>query len=167
LQDILRRCGSFLAFREETIYFIHQSAKDYLLTSRYDQIFPSGKKDVHHTIFSRSLQTMSKTLQQDMYKLSLPGISIDLVEVPDPDPLVSLRYSCVYWESHLQDAYKGSSSYLCDLADDRYIYQFLQNYFLYWLEALSLIGEISAGVLAISSLEAQLSVCVLLYSTLF
>ncbi|KAF2415404.1 hypothetical protein EJ08DRAFT_684443 [Tothia fuscella] len=36
------------------------------------------------------------------------------------------------------------------------IYQFLQKYFLYWLEALSLIGKVSEGVMAMSSLESSI-----------
>lgn len=158
LREIISHYGSFLTIQEGIIYFVHQSAKDYLLTYEFDSIFPSGNGDAHYAIFWRSLKAMSQTLQQDIYKLSLPGISINLVQVPDPDPLASLRYSCVYWGSHFQDAYKGSSSCQRNLTDDGAIYQFLQKYFLYWLEALSLIKEISAGVLAITSLEAQLSV---------
>ncbi|OCK74462.1 HET-domain-containing protein, partial [Lepidopterella palustris CBS 459.81] len=157
LQDILSLCGSFLTVREGTIYFVHQSAKDYLLAYTSDKIFPSGKGGAHYVIFSRSLQAMSQSLQQDMYNLRLPGVSIHSVRVPDPDPLASLRYSCIYWASHFRDAYKGSSSCQRDSMDDGDIYRFLQNSFLYWLEALSLIREISAGVLVISSLEAQLS----------
>lgn len=130
-------------------------------------IFPAGRATIHYNLFLRSIQAMSKTLQQDMYKLSLPGILINSVKAPNPDPIASLRYSCVYWESHFQDACKGSSSYQRDLADNRDIHQFLENYFLHWLEALSLIGEIAAGVLAISSLQARLSVCVLYCSRQF
>ncbi|KAH8674523.1 hypothetical protein BGZ60DRAFT_468818 [Tricladium varicosporioides] len=153
LPEIISLCGSFLTVREGTIYFVHQSAKEYLLTSALNKIFPSGVGDVHYLIFSRSLQAMSQTLHQDIYKLRLPGISANLVETPDPDPLVSLRYPCVYWANHLQEAYKTSVLCQSDLMDDGAIYQFLQNYFLYWLEALSLIRDISMGVLAIYSLE--------------
>jgi hypothetical protein len=154
LAEMISLCGSFLTVREGTIYFVHQSAKDYLLTSALDRIFPSGIGDAHYLIFSRSLQAMSQTLHQDMYKLRLPGISINLVQVPGSDPLAPLRYSCVYWASHLQEAYKSSVLYQSDLTDDGAIYQFLQNYFLYWLEALSLIREVSMGILAIYSLES-------------
>jgi hypothetical protein len=163
LQEIISLCGSFLTVREGIIYFVHQSAKDYLLNYEHDGIFPSGKKDAHYTIFSRSLQTMSQTLQQDMYKLGSFGILIDSVEVPNPDPLAALRYCLIYWASHFLDAYKDSSSCQHDLTNDGDIYQFLQNYFLYWLEALSLIRDFSRGVLAISSLEAQLSVSISYY----
>jgi hypothetical protein len=51
LKDIVGLCGSFLATREDTIYFVHQSAKDFLLTKARDKIFFSGAEDVHYTIF--------------------------------------------------------------------------------------------------------------------
>jgi hypothetical protein len=77
IQEIISFCGSFLTIREGTIYFVHQSAKDFLLKIASNNIFPSGVKDVHYTIFSRSLQVMSGTLRRDVYSLSAPAISID------------------------------------------------------------------------------------------
>lgn len=40
LADIIRLCGSFLILRDSTIFFVHQSAKDFLLdvTSQYENI---------------------------------------------------------------------------------------------------------------------------------
>jgi hypothetical protein len=98
LQEIIGLCGSFLTVREGTVYFVHQSARDYLLTDAeaVNKIFLSGIGDVHYVIFLRSLKAMTQKLQQDMYKLRLPGISINSVQVPDPDPLAPLRYPCVY-----------------------------------------------------------------------
>jgi hypothetical protein len=158
LREIIGSCGSFLTIREGTIYFVHQSANDYLLTYVSDEIFPSGRGDAHYFVFSRSLQAMSRTLRQDIYKLSLPRISINLIQVPDPDPLAPLQYSCVYWASHLQEAYRSSVLYQRDLADSGKTDRFLQDYFLYWLEALSLIRKLSEGVLAITSLEPDILV---------
>ena len=53
-------------------------------------------QDVHNTIFSRSLQSMSRVLRRDVYWLGAPGITIDQVKQPDPDPLAPVRYSCLY-----------------------------------------------------------------------
>jgi hypothetical protein len=39
-----------------------------------------------------------------MYELKSPGSSVDEVEIPDPDPLATARYSCIYWISHLCDS---------------------------------------------------------------
>jgi hypothetical protein len=103
LLDIVNMCGSFLTIREDHIYVIHQSAKDYL-DSNASTIFPSGRGAFQYDLLSRSLQAMSETLHRNMYELHQPGISIDLAKPPHPDPLAPLRYSCVYWASHFNEA---------------------------------------------------------------
>ncbi|KAH7308785.1 WD40-repeat-containing domain protein [Rhexocercosporidium sp. MPI-PUGE-AT-0058] len=142
-------CGSFLALRETTIYFVHQSAKDFLLKEATNDIFPSGTNGTHHTIFSRSLQVMSRTLRRDIYSLNAPGISIDQVKPPDPDPLAVARYSCLYWVDHLLDCMNTMN----DLKDGGSVYSFLCQSFLYWLEALSLMKSLSDSILMIKKLE--------------
>ena len=101
ITTIVKLCGSFLTIRDQIVYTVHQSAQDFLSTSRY--IFPSGIEDVHYTTFSRSLEVMSQTLRRDIYSLRAPGISIDQVEAPNPDPLAAAGYSCLYWADHLFD----------------------------------------------------------------
>ncbi|KAK3947359.1 hypothetical protein QBC32DRAFT_328628 [Pseudoneurospora amorphoporcata] len=170
LEAIIGRCGSFLTLRERTIYFVHQSAKDFLLGNASDKagnqasqetfkwIFPSGKEDVNYTIFSRSLDAMSTTLQRDIYGLRAPGFSSDRVQVPNPDPLATVRYSCVYWVDHLRDSVSGTNIKRHDrLQDNEVVYKFLNTKYLYWLEALSLLQAMPAGVVAIRKLEGLLT----------
>ena len=147
LSEIIGLCGSFLTLRHHTISLVHQSAKDFLIKKASNDIFPSGVENVHYTIFSRSLHVMSKTLKRDMYNLRAPGISIDQVERPDPDPLAIAQYSCIYWAQHLQRS--GSQTY-----DGEEAHQFLQAHLLHWLEALGWIGKTSDGIQAIMLLEA-------------
>ena len=101
LKELVRSCGSFLTLRENTVYLVHQSAKDFLLSNASYEIFPSGIASVHYNIYSRSLETIDRTLHRDMYKLRVPGFSIKQVQQPDPDPLAKIRYSCLYWVEHL------------------------------------------------------------------
>jgi hypothetical protein len=77
---ITAMCGSFLTVRDDQVYLIHQSAKDYLSNKMQDAIFLSRDK-VHHNIFSTSLKLMSNILKRDMYDLSDPGFPIDNVRV--------------------------------------------------------------------------------------
>ena len=93
---VVNKCGSFLTIRENYTYFIHQSAKDFLLGKAFDRIFPYSKAEVNYTIFSRSREIMSRTLQRDIYMLHAPGFPIDKVEPPVPDPLAVVQYSCLY-----------------------------------------------------------------------
>ncbi|KAF2264637.1 WD40 repeat-like protein [Lojkania enalia] len=68
VREVVNLCGSLLTIRDGIVYFVHQSAKDFLLTEAFHVIFPSGSETVHYTVFFRSLLTMSNTLQRDMKK---------------------------------------------------------------------------------------------------
>ncbi|RDW62302.1 hypothetical protein BP6252_11735 [Coleophoma cylindrospora] len=69
--------------------------------------------------------------------LRAPGISIDQIKVPNPDPLATIRYSCLYWVDHLLNCSITEISNA--LKDGGLVNRFLYQSFLYWLEALSLI----------------------------
>ncbi|KAF6527753.1 hypothetical protein HZS61_008055 [Fusarium oxysporum f. sp. conglutinans] len=157
LKEIIGSCGSFLTLQKGVIYFVHQSAKEYLLDKASNQIVPSGTAYQHHTIFSRSLLVMSRSLRRDMYDLHHPGTSIDDIRQPEPNPLASVRYSCLYWVDHLSAAISDRTSIpIDDLQDDGTAHQFLSKKYLYWLEALSLLGSIPKGVVAMTKLETLL-----------
>ncbi|KAF2813936.1 WD40 repeat-like protein, partial [Mytilinidion resinicola] len=159
IQEIISLCGSFLTIREGTVYFVqlsvHQSAKDFLLATASSKIFPSGSKDVHYAIFSRSLQVMSRTLRRDIYSLGALEYPAERVAQPDPDPLVAIRYSCIYWINHLC-AWNPNASigHSADLQDGGAVDRFIREKYLYWLEALSLCKSMSEGVVSIAKLEA-------------
>ncbi|KAK3938110.1 hypothetical protein QBC46DRAFT_356117 [Diplogelasinospora grovesii] len=138
LAEIVGLCGSFLTLRKHSISFIHQSAKDFILEKASEEIFSFGIEDIHHTIFSRSLQVMSKTLRRDVYNLSAPGFPIDQVQPPNPDPLAAVRYSCIYWVDHLRDCDPKKNANE-DLQGAGSIDTFLRRDYLHWLEALSLL----------------------------
>jgi hypothetical protein len=157
LEEIIGSCGSFLTLREGIIYFVHQSAKDFLLSKASDQILPSGAAHQHHAIFSRSLAAFSQTLGRDVYQLGFPGFPIDQVSPPDPDPLASIRYSCVFWVDHLHDLdFTEINSVLRDNGD---IDGFIREKYLYWLESLSLLRSMSEGVKAVHKLEGLVVSC--------
>jgi hypothetical protein len=62
VMKVVNKCSSFLTIRNDRAYFIHQSAKDFLLGKAFDSIFPSGKAGVNYTMFSRSRKVLSRTL---------------------------------------------------------------------------------------------------------
>jgi hypothetical protein len=161
LREIVSLCGSLLTIREDTVYFVHQSAKDYLLAQAFNEIFPSGKEDAHYVIFSRSLQVMSRTLRRDIYSLRAPGYPIEQVKQPHPDPLAASRYSCIYWVDHLCNWNANSfSNHGVDLQDGGVVDVFIRKKYLYWLEALSLCRSMSKGVLLMAKLEAFIQVVI-------
>ena len=111
-------------------------------------------------MFSQSLDALSKTLRRDMYSLQDPGSMVENGLDPDPDPLGSIRYSCLFWVDHLC---KADDQRLVDcMSDDGAIFTFLGEHFLHWLESLSLIHKLSDGVLSIRKLLHKVQVCQIL-----
>ncbi|KAK4652678.1 HNWD NOD-like receptor pc3 [Podospora pseudocomata] len=157
VHKIVAKCGSFLTVRDNQIYLVHQSAKDYLSDKASPLLFPSGVAMTHHHISDRSLKLLSDKLQRDVYGLCAPGFSIDHVRVPDPDPLATVRYSCVYWVDHLCNWQSSDDSKHPDIFQDGGIVDdFLRQHYLHWLEALSLCKSMPQGILSMAKLESIL-----------
>jgi hypothetical protein len=158
LRELVCLCGSFLVIRKDTIYFVHQSAKDYLLGKASARIFPSGKQQGHYEAFSRSLKVLSSTLCRDIYKIRDLGCLIDQCETPSPDPLAALRYSCKYWINHCCDWSATIPDIIAGLQAGGDLDTFLRDKYLYWLEALSLCRSVPKGVLGMAKLETLIQV---------
>jgi hypothetical protein len=113
---------------------------------------PSHNK-MYHDLFTRSLELMSSTLKRDMYSLGKPGFLIDEADTPNPDPLATVRYSCVYWIDHLYDSKPRSwVKSVGDLKVGGAIEEFMKKKYLYWLEGLSLCRSIGKGVISMGKL---------------
>lgn len=149
LRDMVSLCGSFLTLKEGSVYFVHQSAKDYLLS--IDSVFPQGIKHEHRRIFWKSLNIISPVLRRDMYDLRAPGFPIHQVSQTVSDPLTSIHYACVFWADHLHDSHSFTtvSETRESLKDDGVVHEFLKRKFLYWVEALSLCRSVDKGILAL------------------
>jgi hypothetical protein len=155
VREIVELCGSFLTIKEETVYFVHQSAQDFLLANANDEIFPYGIDIAHQEICRRSLSVLSRQLHRDMYKLEAPDAFIDDAQPPDPDPLVALRYPCVYWIDHLRNS---KSTFQVSHAGSNLVIDeamlFVKERYLYWLESLGLRRSTTKGVLAMKALSS-------------
>ncbi|KAG9199643.1 hypothetical protein G6514_008304 [Epicoccum nigrum] len=159
VREIIGLCGSFLTLREDTVYFVHQSAQDFLLKKASDDVFLDGIEAVHQVMFLRSLAVLSRTLQRDMYGLEAPGLSIDDIEPITADPLAALRYQCIYWIDHLCDSRsKSKASCAKDAQVIAVILEFVEKKYLYWLEALSLCKSMAKGVTSIRRLWSLIQV---------
>lgn len=150
LGDIVEECGSLLIIREGVIYFIHQSAKDFLLRHS-DIIMPLGIAHNHNFVLLRLLQSLSGTLRRNIYNLTKHGTFLEEIQIPIPDPLKPIRHACVYWADHL---IKGNAEQ--QQFDE--IYSFITGYFLYWLESLSLLRSMSKGILSMSHVQQIIEV---------
>lgn len=140
---IAKMCGSFFTIQDDTVFFVHQSAKDYL-SIEWNSVFQSSIRDTHESIFSRSIEAMNRILKQDIYSLCHPGVSIENIHRPISDPLASIRYSCVFWMTHFVLAQPCSAENEVD--------GFLRVHFLHWFEALGLIRNAPTCLYALRDL---------------
>lgn len=151
---LINECSSFLAIgKGSTVHFVHQSAKDYLQSDGLAEIFPDGLKSHDHALYSRSLQGIAVTLRRDIYDLKEPGCLIENVEDKEHDPLGPVRYACIYWVDHL-----CADPREADFEEDGILDKFLQKDYLHWIEALSLLRSMSAGVFWMLKLEKLVTV---------
>ncbi|THC87055.1 hypothetical protein EYZ11_013498 [Aspergillus tanneri] len=57
-----------------------------------------------------SLQALHTTLRRDIYNLGDPAFPMSQVKPPDPDPLATVRYACVYWVDHLYNYFRSKEN---------------------------------------------------------
>lgn len=135
----------------------HPSFRDFLLSAQRccDPHFWVEQKNAHKVLANHCIQLMSQKLRtKNLYGLRDPGPissqipSEELARCLPPE----LQYACEYWVSHLQRSEVEVNDKQC-LDDGGPIHIFMQQYFLYWLEALSLAGKLSEGIHAIRFLE--------------
>ncbi|RSM14975.1 hypothetical protein CEP52_001015 [Fusarium oligoseptatum] len=145
-------CGSFLTYQNGVIYFVHQSAKEYLLNEGVGHVFPHGVEQPHLQMALRCLEILQSGLKgENIYGLSSYGTLIGEFTRPSPDPLSPLEYSCLHWADHLVQSGACSKDHVVDKA-----LCFLRDKFTYWLEALSLLGQLSVAAKAIEGIEPTL-----------
>jgi len=130
----------------------HPSFRDFLLdqTRCEDSHFWVDEKQAHQTLADNCIRLMLTSLKQDICGLDAPGVLVAKVDNSRVEQYLppEVQYACLYWVQHLQKS--GAQ-----LHDNDQIHQFLQMHFLYWLEALSWMGRISEGILAINVLDKK------------
>lgn len=152
MEEVVRGCGSFLTIVGSTIYFVHLSAKDFLLKEP-ELALSRGIAYYHHAVFARSLQVLSTTLERDICRLGSPGISSFDIEHSQTKPLWRIHYACAYWIDHLA---KSTPEKVREaLQDQGNVHIFMRTKFLYWLEALSIKDEVSGTFKSMEGLEEK------------
>jgi hypothetical protein len=135
----------------------HPSFRDFLLDKDRcgDPRFWVNEKQAQRALADACMRLMSTILKRDICGLHRPGALTNDVEGCRVKQFLppEVQYACIYWVQHLQ---KSGAQFHDD--DDDQVHQFLQEHLLHWLEALSLIGKTSEGVLAITSLESYIPV---------
>jgi hypothetical protein len=152
--DLAKACGSFISIKDDTIYFIHQSVKDYMIRNADMSILPLGIEHQHYRMFEISLSEMDKTLERNIYSIESPGDHIYDITPPDPNPLTPREYCCLFWVEHLVHCCQPQQLHYRECLKDTGILQsFLQKKYLYWLEAMVLLESIPLAVIALQKLQ--------------
>jgi hypothetical protein len=146
----IEKCGSFVTITDETVNFVHQSAKDYL-EKNLNRLQLVDPDQAHCEILRRSIDAMSARLRRNMYNLEPDSRPRD-IRPPDPDPLAPIRYSCVFWADHLCSLNNDDPRFLRELMDDGKTSEFLKEHLLHWLESLCLMEEVYYGVHSIGTI---------------
>jgi hypothetical protein len=138
------------------VRLFHLSFRDYLVdpAKRTKNEFWIDEAKYHKTLAERCIRLMGQCLKQDICRLKVPGKLRSEVSQQTINTHLSpaIQYACQYWVHHLNE-----SKY--NIEDDGLVHTFLTGYLLHWLEALSLLGRLSDGVLLIRTLlhAAQVS----------
>ncbi|KAK1241414.1 hypothetical protein MKX08_001388 [Trichoderma sp. CBMAI-0020] len=151
ITKLVTMCGSFLTLNQDKVYFIHQSAKDFLTAG----IFFMNAAQRHADIFKRSIAAISK-LSKNIYNLTDFGPRPEDAQPPNPNPLASMRYSCFYWANHLCDAYSMNNKDEAQAIISETLKPFLNSYVLRWIESLALLNGLLEGLRSIRKLLHEL-----------
>ena len=163
LEGLVQLCGSFLTIREDIVYLVHQSAKDFFTTGNGSSVFSPRCQEEHSKIAYRVLDFMSNTLREDICDLQKPGTSVaEAHKIFTQSRFTHLGYACCYWVVHLADASRDEHDQLSPFNNGEKVKMFLQNHLLHWLEVLSILGKVSEGVLMFKRLQLLVNVSLLI-----
>ena len=135
------------------VRLLHLSFRDFLLDTkkRGKSPFWVDEKETQKLLASKCLQLLSspRGIRENMCNLMRPGTLRNEFNYQEISNALSpdVQYAYRYWVYHL--AKSGGRIRDGDLVD-----AFLQKYFLYWLEAMSLMGEASESIRMVSSLQS-------------
>ena len=159
--DLLYSVLNIPESKDLPIRLLHPSFRDFLLDKKrcLNNHFLVDKDTVHADLARNCLQIMSRVLKRDICNLQMPGALAHDVQRSKIDSYLPryVQYTCCYWVDHLERISKARQNEI-GLHDNGQVHYFMKTHFLHWLEALSLVGKVSEGVLMIVKLESMLEV---------
>jgi hypothetical protein len=155
--DSLHSVLSVPTNEDAPIRLLHLSFRDFLLDpqKRGKSPFWIDEREAHERIANKCLQLMSKPkcLTENICNLQSPGTLRTEIGSRTVDAYLpaEVQYACRYWVYHLEQSKRR-------IRDGEQVHIFLQNHFLHWLEALSLIGDASESIAMVGTLQSILEV---------
>ncbi|KAF3221769.1 hypothetical protein TWF679_006982 [Orbilia oligospora] len=132
------------------IRFLHLSFREFLVDpenkrseTERNNWFWIDEREAHRVMTIKCLDILSTYLKENICGLEYPGMprkELSGARIDEHLP-PHVRYSCRYWVHHLERSSTGKP-----IVDHDVVHTFLCKQFLYWLEALSIIGCISEAI---------------------
>ncbi|OJD19429.1 hypothetical protein AJ78_00603 [Emergomyces pasteurianus Ep9510] len=136
------------------IQLFHLSFRDFLFSDERcaNPGFAIKEEAAHGELLTKCLDLMSKHLKQDICELRYPGVSVAEVKKSSVETFLppEVQYACKYWIHHLQKSQ-------IDIHDDGEVHIFLLKHLLHWVEALSLMANMSDAIIMFGWLESSLA----------
>ncbi|UKZ47057.1 hypothetical protein TrVGV298_001269 [Trichoderma virens] len=152
--DMLHSVLSIPPSAESPVRLLHLSFRDFLVDpekreKREQCPWWINQTEAHGKIMDNCLRVMTEFLRQDMCNLRLLKMEDSIIDcqkaasyIPAP-----VQYACLNWVFHLQGAKDQAENHT-------EIFQFLEQHFLHWIEALSLIRKAPESIKIIRTLQA-------------
>ncbi|KAL6802556.1 hypothetical protein GGI42DRAFT_360255 [Trichoderma sp. SZMC 28013] len=147
MKSITQDCGSILSIRDNVVYFIHQSARDFIIRTK----FSSGLHDQHLQMFQTSLHAMSENLKYNMSSKA-PWAHIMDIQPQDFNIITSIEYCCLFWSQHLLSGYSSGTADEIRKTNTT-LYTFLKRSFLCWIESMSLMHRLPQALNIVQKLK--------------
>lgn len=138
---------------DDPIRILHLSFRDFLIDPQKQNTNPFwvDERAAHNRLASSCLRLLSSNpnFHKDLCGLQHPGsrrddIPASIIRSKLP---AAVRYACIYWVEHVVKGWN-------DLEDGLEVHVFLQQHFLHWLEALSLLDKVPESAHMIRRLQS-------------
>ena len=135
---------------------LHLSFSEFLLSDQL-QLEPFGINGqvTHRMLLSKCLQLLSRPegLQKNLCKLEYPGKPRREIDQTTINNRLSsaFQYACRYWVQHIKHG-------KVEIHDQDDVHTFLQEHFLHWLEAMSLMNRLAEVIEQLRILQSLVSV---------
>ncbi|KAF3297852.1 hypothetical protein TWF132_004002 [Orbilia oligospora] len=111
IRRLVKLCGCFLSIENDSVYFIHQSAKDYLVSDHSRLFTTAGTTSRHKNVFNSCIQTLSNpvVLKKDIAGLGWPGTLYTEITTKQRSCVTKIAYACCYWATHLETFWENDN----------------------------------------------------------
>ena len=161
---LLSSAQSLLIIQEDINYPVrpfHKSFPDFIVDPNRctDRRFHVSPAHHHSQLLVSCLNLMGRSLEKNMCKLLDGVINLDVKDLKERtehyiDP--ALQYACKSWHTHLIGEHATSPDMVGITSALR---RFLESNFLFWLEVLSVLGDVRVAVDALRAAAGWLEVC--------